>query len=178
MTKTIQLRDEMRIIEDFPKAGISYKDITPILQKKEVFQAAIHQLQEALAGVDYDYIVGIEARGFIMGAALAYAEGKGFLMCRKEGKLPGRTVSYSYDLEYGQATVEMDQDSVPAGARLVILDDLLATGGTAAACAHLIELAGGRVALALFITELTGLEGRQKLEELGISVRSLITWPF
>ena len=172
----MNLQEKMRIIEDFPTEGISYKDITTILSDKEAFQEAIHQLRVPLRDLDYDYIMGIEARGFIMGAALAYAEGKGFLMARKAGKLPGTTVSYSYDLDYGKATIELDMDSVPDGARVVVLDDLLATGGTAKACAKLIEKAGGQVALTLFLTELTDLPGRETLEKEGYKVVSLLQW--
>lgn len=170
------LKDKMRIVEDFPSEGISYKDITTILQDKEAFQESVKVLEEALSGEDYDYILGIEARGFIFGAALAYATNSGFLMARKAGKLPGDLVNAKYALEYGHADIELDRDSFPEGARIVVLDDLLATGGTATAVCQLVEEIGGKVVTSLFLTELTELGGRKKLEDAGYGVKSILTW--
>lgn len=175
---TVNLREKMRIIEDFPAKGISYKDITTILQDKDAFREMVRVLSDALAEIEFDYVAGVDARGFICGSALAYELGKGFLMVRKPGKLPGNLISQDYALEYGQATVEIDVDSVPDGARVVVIDDLLATGGTALAACSLIERAGGEVVAAEFLTELETLGGRQKLEEAGYRVVSILKWPF
>lgn len=170
------LKDKMRIVEDFPSEGISYKDITTILQDRDAFQEAIQVLEDALEEETYDYILGIEARGFIFGSALAYATKTGFLMARKAGKLPGDLVNAEYALEYGHADIELDRDSFEEGARIVVLDDLLATGGTATAVCQLVEKIGGVVVTSLFLTELTELGGRKKLEQAGYAVKSILTW--
>lgn len=173
---TMDLREKMRIIEDFPSPGISYKDITTILQDKDALKEAIDCLAKATEELDFDYVLGIEARGFIFGSALAYSLGKGFLMVRKSGKLPGNLVQASYDLEYGQASIELDKDSLPKGAKVVVLDDLLATGGTALATCGLVAEAGGEVVSTLFLTELTDLGGREALEKAGYPVISILRW--
>lgn len=176
MKSKVDLRNKMRIIEDFPVEGVSYKDITTILQDKDAFQESIRLLADALEGIEYDFVLGVEARGFIFGAALAYAENKGFLMARKEGKLPGDLIQAEYSLEYGEAVIELDKDSVPEGARVVVLDDLLATGGTAKATCELVEEAGGQVVLSLFLTELTSLKGREVIEKAGYPVKTILKW--
>ena len=171
-----QLRDTMRIIEDFPAKGISFKDITTVLQDPEAFHSMVDVLAEELQDVEYDAIIGVEARGFIVGAPVAYAMNKGFLMARKPGKLPGNLLTQNYALEYGEAEVQLDQDSVQKGQRIVVLDDLLATGGTALATCQLVERAGGEVAQVVFLTELEDLGGRKKLEEAGYTVKSILHW--
>lgn len=171
-----QLRDTMRIIEDFPAKGISFKDITTVLQDPEAFHSMVDVLAEELQDVEYDAIIGVEARGFIVGAPVAYAMNKGFLMARKPGKLPGNLLTQNYALEYGEAEVQLDRDSVQKGQRIVVLDDLLATGGTALATCQLVERAGGEVAQVVFLTELEDLGGRTKLEEAGYTVKSILHW--
>lgn len=172
----MNLKDKMRVVDGFPKEGISYKDITTILQDADSLKEMTRVLTEALNDVDFDYILGIDARGFIVGVAVALEMDKGFLMARKPGKLPGNIVQESYSLEYGEATIELDVDSVPDGSRIVIMDDLLATGGTALAACNLVEKAGGKVAALEFLTELTDLEGREKLEAAGHRVISVLKW--
>ena len=176
MSKQELVQKHMRIIEDFPSPGISFKDITTVLQNPQTLEAMVDVLKEALEGISFDYILGVEARGFICGAALAYATGTGFLMARKPGKLPGHLIREEYELEYGSATVELDVDSVPDGAKVVVLDDLLATGGTARAVCHLVEKAGGKVVCVEFLAELTDLGGRKVLEEEGYPVISVLQW--
>lgn len=172
----MDLKSKMRIIEGFPKEGISYKDITTVLQDPEALQEMTRVLVEALKDIEYDYILGIDARGFIVGVVVALAAKKGFLMARKPGKLPGNLVQESYALEYGEATIELDVDSVPKGSRIVVMDDLLATGGTALAACRLVEKAGGQVVAVEFLTELTELGGREKIEEAGYPVISILKW--
>lgn len=172
----MELKEKMRIIEDFPAPGISYKDITTILQDPKAFREMVDALCEALAGVSFDYILGVEARGFVCGAPVAYAMQKGFIMVRKPGKLPGRLVRQDYTLEYGEAAVEMDRDSLPKGARVVVMDDILATGGTAAASCALAKEVGAEVVRVQFLTELTSVGGRQALETRGYEVNALLQW--
>lgn len=172
----VDLRKKMRIVEGFPEPGISYKDITTILQDPAALHEMVRSLIEGLEGVDYDYVLGVESRGFICGIAVAHAAGKGFLMARKPGKLPGRIIRQEYELEYGHAALELDADSMPRGAKCVIIDDLLATGGTSAAACNLVEQAGGEVAAVEFLTELEYLGGRKTLEDLGYRVVSILRW--
>lgn len=176
MDRIENLKKHMRIIEDFPKEGISYKDITTLLDRGDVFRETIDLLTEAVADLDYDMIMGIETRGFIMGAPMSYKTGKGFLMARKAGKLPGDLIAKTYSLEYGEATLEVDRDSVKSGAKILVVDDLIATGGSALAVCELVREAGGEVACALFLTELESLGGRKILEDQGIKVISLLRW--
>lgn len=160
----MDLKSKIRVIEDFPKEGISFKDITTLLEDAEYFQETINQLAEAVKDIEFDYVVGIEARGFIIGAPLALKLNKGFIPVRKPGKLPGEVVERSYDLEYGSNTIQMHADALSKGEKALILDDLLATGGTALAAAQLVESVGGEVAGVGFLIELTELGGMRHLE--------------
>jgi len=176
MGDNMDFKEKIRIIEDFPVEGISFKDITTLIGNGPAFRTLIDNMAEKLKGQDIDYIAGPEARGFIFGVPLAYALGIGFIPIRKRGKLPAETVAITYDLEYGTDTLEIHKDSFEKGARIALVDDLLATGGTISACARLIELAGGEIASVDFIIELTGLKGRDKLD--GYSVESVVQYEF
>ena len=160
--------DYVRTIPDFPQPGIMFRDITTVLQDADGLQLAIDEMQKLLSDVDFDMIAGAESRGFIFGAALAYNMHKPLLLVRKKGKLPGETVSQSYDLEYGQATIEIHKDAVKPGDKIVIVDDLIATVGTVEAAAKLIEKLGGKVVRMVFLMELKGLEGRKRLAEYDV----------
>ncbi len=164
----------IRDIPDFPKPGIIFKDITPVLQDPQAFAEVIHAFKEYAEHVDADVIVGIESRGFILGAPVAFALGKGFVPVRKVGKLPHKTVQCEYALEYGTAAVEMHCDAVTPGQKALIVDDLLATGGTAAAAVELVELLGAQVVGIVFLVELGFLNGRDKLS--GHTIKSFITY--
>ena len=154
----------IRDVPDFPQKGVLFKDITTLLKDKEAFPAAVDLMAEASRELPVDLIVGIESRGFIFGAALAYTMGVGFAPIRKKGKLPAPTTSMTYQLEYGEDTVEIHDDAIRGGMHVLIVDDLLATGGTAEASAALIEKRGGKVSGFVFLIELDFLKGRQKLE--------------
>ena len=158
----VDLRSFIRDLPDYPSPGITFRDITPLLSDPGALDAAVHRLAD-LVPADTEVIAGLEARGFIFGAALAHHMGIGFVPIRKAGKLPPPVHRYTYDLEYGTATIELRQDTIPTGARVVVLDDVLATGGTAAAGATLIEQCGGRVHHLVFLLELAGLSGRERL---------------
>ena len=159
-----RLRAAVRDVPDFPKKGIVFKDITPVLSDPELFRASIDLFLERCRGREIDKIVGIDARGFIFGSAVAYELGVGFVPIRKRGKLPYRTEIAKYSLEYGEAEMEMHTDAVTEGERVVLVDDLLATGGTSAAAAALIRNAGANLVEAQFLIELEFLEGRKRLE--------------
>ena len=159
---------------NFPKKGILFRDITTVLSDKDGFKMAIDGLIDLVKDIDFDYVVGTESRGFIFGAPVAYALNKGFILVRKKGKLPRETISESYDLEYGTAEVEMHIDAIQPGQKVVIIDDLIATGGTVEAAIKLVEREGGVVAKVAFVMELAGLEGREKLK--GYDVDSLIVY--
>jgi adenine phosphoribosyltransferase len=159
-----RLRAAVRDVPDFPKKGIMFKDITPVLSDPSLFRASIDLFLERCRGIEVDKIVGIDARGFVFGSAVAYELGVGFVPIRKRGKLPYRTEIAKYSLEYGEAEVEMHIDAVTQGERVVLVDDLLATGGTSAAAAVLIRKAGGQLLEAQFLIELEFLEGRKRLE--------------
>ena len=167
-SKIQEIKDIIRDIPDFPKKGIIFKDITPLLKHPDAFRFAVDALGEALAKKKVDYLVGIESRGFIFSPILAYKLKVGFVPVRKKGKLPYRTEEISYELEYGKATLEIHQDAFPKGARVAIVDDLLATGGTALAAAQLVEKLGGRVEAIAFLVELTFLKGREKLARYNV----------
>ena len=159
-----RLRAAVRDVPDFPKKGIMFKDITPVLSDPGLFRASIDLFLERCRGRELDKIVGIDARGFVFGSAVAYELGVGFVPIRKRGKLPYRTEIARYSLEYGEAEVEMHTDAVTEGERVVLVDDLLATGGTSAAAAVLIRNAGANFVEAQFLIELEFLEGRKRLE--------------
>ena len=157
------LRTHIRDVPDFPKPGIMFKDITPLLQKPDVFSAIIDALAKRYEGEKVDAIVGIESRGFLFGTPLAHKLGAAFVPIRKKGKLPYDTVDVSYDLEYGSATIEVHTDAIGDGHRTIVVDDLLATGGTAAAACKLIEGQGGEIVECAFVVELSFLNGREKM---------------
>jgi adenine phosphoribosyltransferase len=171
---TVDLKAKIRDVPDFPTEGIVFKDITPLVADPESFCLTIDQLAAWAGPRSPDVILGAEARGFIFGGALAYSLGCGFVPARKPGKLPWETVQATYELEYGSDTLEMHRDAVGAGARVIVLDDVLATGGTAKAKIELVERQGGVVAGALFVIELTFLHGREKLD--GYDVHALIAY--
>lgn len=162
------LQDYITTIPDFPKKGILFRDITSLLQDGEGFHAAIDAILEKLDGVEFDAVVGLEARGFLIGAPVAYAAKKGFVPVRKKGKLPRETVSAQYALEYGTAEVEIHRDSLKQGDRVVIIDDLLATGGTLEAAVRLVEQLGGVIVKVISLIELTDLKGREKLKRYDV----------
>ena len=158
-----KVEDYVRSIPDFPEKGIIFRDITTVIQSPEGLKLAIDGINEKLKGVDYDVVVGPESRGFIFGVPVAYANGKGFVPVRKKGKLPCETISQDYELEYGTATIEMHKDAIVPGQKVVIVDDLIATGGTTEAIIKLIEQLGGEVVKIIFLIELEGLKGREQL---------------
>jgi adenine phosphoribosyltransferase len=164
-----RLQSAVRDVPDFPKKGIMFKDITPVLSDPELFRASIDLFLERCRGKEVDKIVGIDARGFLFGSAVAYELGLGFVPIRKRGKLPYRTDTAKYSLEYGEAEMEMHTDAVTKGERVVLVDDLLATGGTSAAAAVLIRNAGGHLLEAQFLIELEFLQGRKRLEPTPIT---------
>lgn len=159
----IDLEKRLRHVAHFPKPGVDFIDITPVLQRPDSLRDLVRQMEEAVLGLDFELIVGAESRGFIMGAPLALAMNKGFVPVRKPGKLPYRTLSVEYALEYGQDCLTMHVDAIAPGQQVLIVDDLLATGGTAKASIELVEKAGGVVAGLLFFVELTELKGREAL---------------
>lgn len=160
-----KLEDYITNIPDYPQKGIIFRDISTILQDRDGFKLAMDKLCAAAKEFDFDTVAGLEARGFLFGAPLAYELGKGFVMVRKKGKLPRKTVSASYELEYGSAEIEMHKDAVKKGEKVLIVDDLLATGGTVEAAAKLVEQLGAEVAGTLFLVELEGLGGRERLSQ-------------
>jgi adenine phosphoribosyltransferase len=162
--ETIDLASKIRSIPDFPKKGIVFRDIMPLLQDPLALRQTIDRIAEYGAGRHVDLVFGAEARGFILGAAVAYALGAGFACARKPGKLPWRTVAAEYDLEYGTDKLEVHEDAIAPGMNVLVHDDLLATGGTAAAKCELVERLGGKVVGVAFIIELTDLKGRDKLK--------------
>ncbi len=158
-------KSKIRVIEDFPKEGISFKDITTLLKDGDALRAAIDDCIELVKDVDYDVIVSPEARGFIIGMPISYACRKGFVPVRKPGKLPGETLTFEYELEYGTDTLEMHLDAIKPGDKVLITDDLLATGGTVGAIVDMVEKLGGVVVGYLFLMELSFLNGREKLSD-------------
>jgi len=172
----MDLKDKIKVIEDFPKKGISFKDITTLIGDGEALKFTVDKIAEYLQDKKIDLIVGPEARGFIFGVPVAYALGIGFVPVRKKGKLPGETVGINYGLEYGTDTLEIHKDAIKKGQRVAVVDDLLATGGTINAVTKLIEDVGGQVVSMDFVIELTGLKGRDKLENYDIL--SLVKYQF
>jgi adenine phosphoribosyltransferase len=169
--KTVQ--DYIRTIPDFPHEGIMFRDVTTLFADARGFRIAIDQLLHPYAGEAIDKVVGLEARGFILGGAIAHQLSVGFVPIRKKGKLPGQTIAQDYTLEYGTATMEVHDDALQAGEKILLVDDLLATGGTAEAGIKLIERLGGEVVGCAFIVDLPDLGGRKKLEALGMNVHAL-----
>lgn len=170
-----KLEDYVLTIPDFPEPGIMFRDITSVIQDPEGLKLAVDGLTDLVRDLDFDLVIGPESRGFIFGVPVAYLLGKGFVPVRKKGKLPRETVSEKYDLEYGQAEVEIHKDAIRPGQKVVIADDLIATGGSAEAAAKLVRKLGGEVVRMVFVMELAGLEGRKKLQEY--DVESLIVYP-
>ena len=169
-----KLEEYVVTIPDFPEPGIMFRDITSVIQDPDGLKLAVDGLADLLKDTEFDLIVGPESRGFIFGVPLAYLKGKGFIPVRKKGKLPRETVSQKYDLEYGQAEIEVHVDAIRPGQKVFIVDDLIATGGSAEAAAKLVEKLGGQVVKMIFVMELAGLEGRKKLQ--GYDVESLIIY--
>ena len=169
-----KIEEYVRSIPDFPEPGIIFRDITSVLQDADGLQLAIDSMIKLLDGVDFDVVAGTESRGFIFGVPIAYEMHKPFVPVRKKGKLPCETISQSYDLEYGQATIEMHKDSIKPGQKVVLVDDLIATGGTIEAAIKLVEQRGGEVVKVIFLMELAGLKGRERLK--GYDVASVITY--
>ena len=170
----MDFKKKIRVVEDFPKKGISFKDITTLLKDREAYHETVEALVDRCRGRNVDLIVGPEARGFVLGAPVAYGLNAGFVLVRKPGKLPAETVRYEYGLEYGTDILEIHKDAILPGQRVVIVDDLLATGGTALAVVRLVEKLGGKVAGILFAMELSFLNGRETLK--GYDVDSLIQY--
>ncbi|MBN2019011.1 MAG: adenine phosphoribosyltransferase [Sedimentisphaerales bacterium] len=170
----IDLKAYIREIADWPKKGILFRDITPLLGEPKAFAAAVEAMSADYIGKGIRYVAGVEARGFIFGTAVAAKLNAGFIPVRKKGKLPYKTESETYDLEYGTSTIEVHRDAAPAGARVLMVDDLLATGGTIEAACRLIEKIGGKIAGIVFLIELAELRGIDKLS--GYEVKSLIRY--
>lgn len=158
-----KLEEYVRAIPDFPEPGIIFRDVTSVLQDAEGLHLAIDTMQDLVKDLDYDVVVGAESRGFIFGTPIAYNNHKPFVLIRKKGKLPRETVSIDYDLEYGKATIEMHRDSIQQGQKVLVVDDLIATGGTTEAMIKLIESLGGEVVGVVVLMELAGLKGRDRI---------------
>jgi len=169
-----KLEEYVRSIPDFPQPGIIFRDITSVLQDADGLQLAIDTMQDLVKDLEYDVVAGAESRGFIFGTPIAYNNHKPFVLIRKKGKLPAETVSTEYDLEYGKATIEMHKDSIKPGQKVLVVDDLIATGGTIEAMIKLIESLGGEVVGVVVMMELAGLNGRSKLA--GYRLDSAITY--
>ena len=171
-----KVEDYIRNIVDFPIEGIVFRDVTTLFSDPRGFRMAVDQMLHPYAGIQIDKVVGLEARGFILGGAIAHQLSKGFVPVRKKGKLPGKTLSEKYKLEYGEAIVEIHHDAIEPGEKVLVVDDLLATGGTAEAGIKLIERLGGEIISTSFIVDLPDLGGRDKLEALGMEVNALCTY--
>lgn len=169
-----RLEDYVRSIPDFPEKGIIFRDVTSVLQDADGLQLAIDTMQEKIQDLDFDVVVGAESRGFIFGTPIAYNNHKPFVLIRKKGKLPCETIEKEYDLEYGKAVIEMHKDSIKPGQKVLIVDDLIATGGTTEAMIKLIEELGGEVVGMVFLIELAGLKGRERLN--GYRMETAITY--
>ena len=170
----MNLSEKVRVVHDFPKQGIAFRDITTVLADAEAFRLSVDEIIRTLAGFDFDVVLGPESRGFIFGVPVSYSLRKGFVPVRKKGKLPHETICAAYDLEYGQAEIEIHADAIKPGQKAVVIDDLLATGGTCKAVAKLVEQLGGTIAAFSFFIELEGLGGRKMLE--GYEVRSVLRY--
>lgn len=163
-----KIEEYVRSIPDFPEKGIIFRDVTSVLQDADGLKLAVDKMQELIGDTDVDVIVGLESRGFIFGMPIAYNLHKPFVPVRKKGKLPCETIEASYDLEYGSATIEIHKDAIKPGDKVVIVDDLIATGGTVEASIKLVEQLGGKVVKVVFLMELAGLEGRKKLSDYDV----------
>ena len=164
-----KIEEYVRSIPDFPEKGIIFRDVTSVLQDADGLHLAIESMQALLKEVDFDVVVGAESRGFVFGTPIAYNLHKPFVLVRKKGKLPCETVSREYDLEYGSAVIEMHKDSIKPGQKVVLVDDLIATGGTIEAAAQLVEELGGQVVKIIFLMELAGLKGRERLAKYDVA---------
>ncbi|MFN3146911.1 MAG: adenine phosphoribosyltransferase [Paracoccaceae bacterium] len=173
MQKRPEIKDYIRTIVDFPHEGIMFRDVTTLFADPRGFRMAVDQMLHPYMGLEIDKVVGLEARGFILGGAIAHQLAKGFVPVRKKGKLPGTTISQDYKLEYGEAIVEIHDDALLPGEKVLVVDDLLATGGTAEAGIKLIERLGAEIVGCSFIVDLPELGGRQRLESMGIEVNCL-----
>ncbi len=170
----MNLKEKIRVIEGFPKPGISFKDITTLLEDPEAFRYSIKQMAQFCREREVDMVVGVESRGFILGAPLAYELGCGFVLIRKPGKLPGEVLRMEYELEYGTDALEIHKDAIKPGMSVVLVDDLLATGGTISAAAQLVEEVGAKISGFAFLIELEALNGRKKLA--GYDVLTLVNY--
>jgi adenine phosphoribosyltransferase len=176
MPASTLVKDYIRTIVDFPHEGIMFRDVTTLFADPRGFRMAIDQLLHPYAGVRFDKVVGLEARGFILGGAVAHQLSAGFVPIRKKGKLPGAVISEDYQLEYGEAVVEIHDDAIQPGEKVLVVDDLLATGGTAEAGIKLIERLGGEIIGCAFVIDLPDLGGRARLEALGMDVHALCAY--
>jgi len=176
MPASTSVKDYIRTIVDFPHEGIMFRDVTTLFADPRGFRMAIDQLLHPYAGVRFDKVVGLEARGFILGGAVAHQLSAGFVPIRKKGKLPGAVISEDYQLEYGEAVVEIHDDAIQPGEKVLVVDDLLATGGTAEAGIKLIERLGGEIIGCAFVIDLPDLGGRTRLEALGMDVHALCAY--
>lgn len=172
----MNLADSIRAIPDYPKPGIIFRDITTLLGDARAFRRAVDELVQPFAGLKIDKIAGIEARGFILGGAVAHQLSAGFVPVRKKGKLPHETVSVTYTLEYGTDEIEIHKDAIAPGERVLLVDDLIATGGTAEGAVNLLSLLGAEVVAACFIVDLPDLGGADKIRRLGVPVRTLVSF--
>ena len=170
-----RIEDYVTTIPNFPKEGIMFRDVTTVLSDADGLKLAVDELTKLLDGIDFDVLVGTESRGFIFGSAIAYNLHKPLVLARKKGKLPRKTVSAEYELEYGTDVIEMHADSIKPGQKVVLVDDLLATGGTMKATASLVEQLGGEVVKIIFLMELSGLKGTEKLAKY--DVKSVVSYP-
>jgi len=168
-----EIRDRIRTIPDYPKPGIQFRDVTTLWGDARGFRTAIDLMVQPYAGVRIDKVAGVEARGFVLGGAVAHQLSTGFVPVRKKGKLPGATIAEEYELEYGTDTVEIHDDAIRNGENVLVVDDLLATGGTMAAAVNLIRRAGGTVVGCCFIVDLPDLGGRERLQKMGLSIMTL-----
>ncbi|PHR22702.1 MAG: adenine phosphoribosyltransferase [Hoeflea sp.] len=171
-----ELRESIRTIKDYPKPGILFRDITTLLGQPRAFRRAVDELVHPYAGLQVSKIAGIEARGFILGGAMAHQLSAGFVPIRKKGKLPHETVRVAYSLEYGVDEMEMHRDAVVEGESVILVDDLIATGGTAEGAVKLLRQMGANIVAACFVIDLPDLGGRKKLEDLGVQVRTLVSY--
>lgn len=171
-----ELRESIRTIKDYPKPGILFRDITTLLGQPRAFRRAVDGLVHPYAGLQVSKIAGIEARGFILGGAMAHQLSAGFVPIRKKGKLPHETVRVAYSLEYGVDEMEMHRDAVAEGESVILVDDLIATGGTAEGAVKLLRQMGANIVAACFVIDLPDLGGRKKLEDLGVQVRTLVSY--